>query len=73
MKEKEGKKELVIPLIETNKWRQPVKPEDLENFANNQHTERSKQTKKVISEGSHAEDVNDVDSLAVKELLQGKI
>ena len=64
LKPKEEKKELVIPLIESNRWRHAKKPEDLEKTKNDQKKNSDTTTKEDKRE-------NDVDSLAVEELLQG--
>ena len=56
----------MIPLIESNRWRHAKKPEDLEKTENDQ----KKNSDTEIKEGKG---INDVDSLAVKELLQGII
>ena len=66
LKPKEEKKELVIPLIESNRWRHAKKPEDLEKTENDQK-------KDTDTEKKEGRERNDVDSLAVKELLQGII
>ncbi len=58
----------MIPLIENNKWRNPKKPDELESTA----TEKEKKAK--IDRGNAEKGTeDDVETQAVKELLQGSV
>ncbi len=52
----------MIPLIESNKWRRPKRPDELEETA------PEKEEKLPVKDGQAKDDI---DSQAVKELLQG--
>ena len=57
----------MIPLIESNRWRHPKRPEDLDKTGKDEKKDEKSET------NEEQDDKNDVDSLAVKELLRGML
>ena len=56
----------MIPLIESNRWRRAVKPEDLDKADTDEQTEKKSEIKVKGAK-------DDVELQAVQEILQGKI